>query len=352
MKSGRAPKILIIRRENIGDLVCTTPLISMLRNGFDKPYIACLVNVYNAQVLEGNTDIDDVFFYKQNRHQEGKSDFIRGILKGLLIYLKLLFKNFDYVVVATTHYPSKTMRLVKSIFPRKIIAFVGDNDPCAKYVDIPVKYRRENKHIVEELVSLAFPLVGDVSISNMKLFPEKDALSKADSLFKSKKMICPIIGIHISSRRESQRWSVESFKKLIRELYDLYGYSFVLFWSPGNESNRLHPGDDNKAKAILSEMDDLPLIGYETTELRDLIAGISLCNSFICSDGGAMHIAAALGKPTVALFGVADASRWYPWGVPHVVLQTGSREACDVSVQMVVNAYSSIVPKPQMKGEL
>ena len=53
-------------------------------------------------------------------------------------------------------------------------------------------------------------------------------------------------------------------------------------------------------------------------ELADLIAAFALCDAFICADGGAMHLAAALGLPTVALFENLESKkrRWHPWQVP------------------------------------
>ncbi len=58
-------KILVIRRDNIGDLVCTTPMIRMLRRHYPDAWIAALVTRYNAEVLAGNPDLDAVFAYQK-----------------------------------------------------------------------------------------------------------------------------------------------------------------------------------------------------------------------------------------------------------------------------------------------
>jgi ADP-heptose:LPS heptosyltransferase len=52
----------------------------------------------------------------------------------------------------------------------------------------------------------------------------------------------------------------------------------------------------------------------------------------ICSDGGAMHIGAALDKPIVCFFGNSDSTHWHPWAVPYVLLQPASRDVADISV--------------------
>jgi len=56
-----------------------------------------------------------------------------------------------------------------------------------------------------------------------------------------------------------------------------------------------------------------------------------------------MHIAAALGKPILCFFGNSGATRWRPWGVPHVLLQPPSMNAADVSVEDAYAAYERLL---------
>jgi ADP-heptose:LPS heptosyltransferase len=92
----------------------------------------------------------------------------------------------------------------------------------------------------------------------------------------------------------------------------------------------------------MAALQGLPAIAYPTTQLADLIAGLAVCDSVICADGGAMHLAAGLGKPIVALFGDSDPSRWKPWGVPHGVLQPPSRDVKDITPEGVLESWSSL----------
>jgi len=79
-----------------------------------------------------------------------------------------------------------------------------------------------------------------------------------------------------------------------------------------------------------------------TPNLGELIAGLSLCDRVICSDGGAMHLAAALAKPIVCLFGQSDAARWHPWGVPYELLQPASRDVRDIGLGDVLAALGRL----------
>ena len=47
--------------------------------------------------------------------------------------------------------------------------------------------------------------------------------------------------------------------------------------------------------------------------MKELIALIGLARVFVGNDGGPMHIAAAAGRPTAAVFGSSNASVWHPW---------------------------------------
>ena len=66
-------RILIVRRDNIGDLVLTTPLIAALRAKKPDAWIGFLANSYNAPVLSGNPHLDAVFAYDKAKHRPDKS---------------------------------------------------------------------------------------------------------------------------------------------------------------------------------------------------------------------------------------------------------------------------------------
>jgi len=76
-----------------------------------------------------------------------------------------------------------------------------------------------------------------------------------------------------------------------------------------------------------------------TPDLRTLVAALSIANRVICPDGGAMHLAAALGKPVLALFGDSPVDRWRPWGVPHRIARSASGDLADLPLREVLNAF-------------
>jgi ADP-heptose:LPS heptosyltransferase len=150
------------------------------------------------------------------------------------------------------------------------------------------------------------------------------------------------IGLHLSARKPSQRWPEAHFVAAMRMLAQNPRVRLRLLWAPGSEDDRRHPGDDEKAARVSAASAGLPVEAIETQALPALIAGLNGCDLVLLSDGGAMHIAAALGKPVVCFFGQSDATYWRPWGVPCRVLQPASRLVSDVSPAEAVAALRAL----------
>ena len=84
------------------------------------------------------------------------------------------------------------------------------------------------------------------------------------------------------------------------------------WWSPDPAKN---PLPDRWRK----EIDGASImLGLTIPELAELIRGARL---YIGNDSGPMHLAAAVGTPTIAVWGSSDSRRWRPWSVDHRVVQ-------------------------------
>jgi heptosyltransferase III len=157
-----------------------------------------------------------------------------------------------------------------------------------------------------------------------------------------------LVGLHLSARKPSQRWPMERFAALAQRLRREHGVTVMLFWSPGAPDNPLHPGDDDKAALVQSAVRRADpsaaqwLVPMPTTSLDALIARLSGVDALICADGGAMHVAAGLGIPIVAMIGDSSTVHWRPWGVASRVLQAPSREVSALGVSDVHEAFMSL----------
>lgn len=340
-------KVLVIRRDNIGDLICTTPLFEAIRQQYPDAYIAALVNSYNAPAIQGNPHLDAVFAYTKGKHADGETVFGAYWRRACLLW-KLRRLRFDYVLLASSGFAGRALKLARVIAPRHIVGFVTETTSSA-YIDLPVPcVSTEMRHETEEMFRLLAPLGVFGTIPGLTVVPDSGTLADLRQSLPATVAHAaagPLVALHISARKEKQRWPVEHFAELAHRLHAGIGARFLLFWSPGDENNPFHPGDDGKAKRLLTEMAGLPVAPVHTAHLSELIAGLSLCDAAVLSDGGAMHVAAGLGKPLVCFFGNSSAERWHPWGVPYRLLQKPSRDVADISVDEAEAAFVDLVTK-------
>lgn len=310
-----ALRILILRRDNIGDLVCTTPLIAALRGQLQGAWIGALVNTYNAEVLARNTLLDEVLVYEKMKHRS------KGALKLFKDRLKLLSsirgRRLDAVLVPAPS--AQSLKLAKSLGARKVVMAPDD---------LPAEM-----HEVERSFEAGRELGITGAPGKVRVFPDPAAVERVRDLAGTG----PFVAIHISARRPKRRWPLERYAALAREL--ALDSHVMLLWAPGAADDPRQPGDDVAAAKVLELAGGGGhIIPLPTLDLATLIAALSLARLVICPDGGAMHLAAALGKPVVALFGDSPVARWRPWGVEHRVVRPESGDLADLAFEPVLAA--------------
>jgi ADP-heptose:LPS heptosyltransferase len=338
-------RILVVRRDNIGDLVCTTPLLSALRRHYPQAWIGALVNSYNAPVLERNPDLSEILAYTKLKHVEpGQSAF--AALRARLVSLwRLRRMELDYVVLATSDFVPRTARLARWLAPKKVAGFSDGSARAARALDLSVPIADvQGRHEVERVFTLAGLFGIDGAIPGLTVVPDPAEVAKARAEFGG-----PTVGLHISARRPAQRWPAERFAELVERLHGEHRVTVALMWSPGPANHPTHPGDDEKAQQILARFGARArLVAYPTERLQQLIGALAACDAVVCSDGGASHVAAALGKPMVCFFGDSPAERWRPWGVPLRLIQPATRKVADVTVDEAVAAFVSLVAETRI----
>ncbi|PYJ03142.1 MAG: hypothetical protein DME25_13260, partial [Verrucomicrobia bacterium] len=121
------------------------------------------------------------------------------------------------------------------------------------------------------------------------------------------------IALQPGARWWNKRWPVEHFAELVRRLSA--SFAEVRFAILGGPADR----ELGQAIARAAPARCLDLTGR--TLLPELIEWTRLCDLVVTNDSGPMHIAAALGKPIVALFGPTEPRRTGPYGQLDRVLQ-------------------------------
>src|SRR5471032_2198246 len=296
----RMKNILIIRRDNIGDLVCTTPLIEGVKKAYPDANVYLLINSISQDVIKNNPHIHRTYIYKKAKHRAKNQTALGVYLERAAIFIKLRTIHFD-ADFSGNHQVEKTFSYLKSI-------------------------TQENIPIPEVKV---FPDSGELLLAKQK---REELLPDCNYIY----------GVHVSSRSPKRRWSLEHYAEIINRMTAGNDHGVLIFWSPQGKLSPDDIGDQARAEQLIELCANERVALYPTASVRELIGGFAQCNTILCSDGGQMHLASALQKNLVVFFGDTDKEAWHPWSGQYRIMQTLSGECMDVAVDDVWAALQAI----------
>ena len=147
-------RLLVIRPDNIGDLVLTTPLLQGLRQALPDAWIGVLVNSYNAPVLDRNPWTDAVFAYEKLKHVAPAVRFA-SLMRRLMLFRSLRRLDIGCAILAAPGFQKRALRLARFSGSRGILGYVEPGYEQADAIDRPVQYQRGlPRHEVDEVYAL------------------------------------------------------------------------------------------------------------------------------------------------------------------------------------------------------
>lgn len=129
---------------------------------------------------------------------------------------------------------------------------------------------------------------------------------KAARLLSNKKLIfaiCP------TSNGKEKMWPIEYFIKLIQNLThedNIFHNAYIMIIAAAHERDYIKP--------LLDSFNPSRIINLIGSSLQFSAACLTYATLYIGNDSGIMHLSAALGTPTIGLFGPSDPLLWAPWG--------------------------------------
>jgi heptosyltransferase-2 len=103
----------------------------------------------------------------------------------------------------------------------------------------------------------------------------------------------------------AKEWPLVRYSAVIDMLHDRFGAECVLVGAPGERS---------RCEQVAATARGVALVAAGATGIGELKALLSLCDGFAGNDSGAMHLAAALGIPSIGIFGSTNPDRTGPTG--------------------------------------
>jgi ADP-heptose:LPS heptosyltransferase len=328
---GQVQRILVVRNDNVGDVLCCTPAIHALRRAFPKAYLAALVVAYSRDAITGNPDLDEVFVYEKAKHRPDRNRMV-SLLKQLRVERSLFRKRFDLVIGMRSSFSWSEAWLVYFTGAPFRLGYdpgVGSNRKFSFFYNLRVP-GAPDQHEVEKALYLVQRIGIRPARKRLSVFIPQEEKDQVDA-FLTENQIDPegLIGFHLSSRLPANRWGQEKFSELALRIIEEKGKAVVLTWGPG---------DEGRAKEVQRRV-GAGVFLFPTPNFKSLGAIQKRCRVFVSPDGGAMHFSTAVGTPTVGLFGKTDPRLWAPWGDGHIALRRG-KESELISVDEV---YKTVV---------
>ena len=301
-------RILVIRGGAIGDFVLTLPAISLLRGGFPKARIEILGYKHIAALAEGR------FYAEATRSIEYSAlagFFGNGtdLLPGLCDY----FHSFDLVVSYLFDPDGHFHHNLQRCGVEEVLA-------CSPRICGGEHAARQLARPLEELgLSLRDPAA--------TLYP-----SASDQKFAAhfcQRIGRPIVALHPGSGSKSKNWPISKWTELAEAI--LVGGRAASLLFIGGEA------DQEKMNALRLMSGDAVHLA-ENLPLPILAAILEQCAVFVGHDSGISHIAAAIGTPSVLLFGPTDPDVWAPANRDVRVLRAPNGDLAHLPLSAVTEA--------------
>jgi lipopolysaccharide heptosyltransferase II len=310
---------LLIRPDHMGDLLFATPAFHLLRAALPAARVTLLVGPWSRAVVVGNPDLDAVRICRFPGFERQPKTSLVAPYRLLVAMARELRNQFDIAVVLRFDHWWGAWLAAAAGIPRRI---GYDRPETRPFLTDALPYQT-GRHEVEQNAALvaavatgavgrAGPLRYAVSGSAQAWVVDWLQAHQADG-------DRPLVAIHPGAGAPVKQWPVSAWAEVAAALTRDHRARIVLTGSAAEQP---------LTAAIAAALPEPPLDVSGLTNLDQLAALLARCALALGSDSGPLHLAVAVGTPTVHLYGPVDPARFGPWGDParHAVL--ASRWPC------------------------
>jgi len=327
-------KAIVIRQHNqFGDVLCTIPLLRALKTRFNLTELAVVVSPQNIDAIRGCKYVDRIVNYDKLAFYKSPSAFLK--------FFKALRGDFDILLVPSNVSMSLTNDVMAFFIKAK--AKIGpkslENKPnrTGGVYDIALDLQWNNgiTHQSYRNMQVAVPLGIDPARESKELEydVDKQLLDEVSSFVNAVKRNSSLrIAIHAGAGKVINRWNVWNFAKLSELLHD--HLNAELYFTEG--------AFDHEIVEQLASLVKIPFVRVRNKTIQFIAALLKQMNLVITNDTGIMHLSAAVGTPTLSLFGPTDPLQWAPLGGKHRFIFGRGGDINSIEVDKVVNLVKKI----------
>lgn len=288
-------KILIVKLDNIGDVVLVSPLIEALKKNIPGLILDILIRKECLEVVSNNPDINKIHII----NPVWKKVSLKNLLDNFRFISLARHNNYDYVVDFRGELP-------EVVFSRLCAKnnLIGYDLPWIKFMFDSVIRHSKNMHMVYSFLEVARLFGIKCDCANVKMFLNKDEKRGLDSALAENDIKNDFVIISPGASCSSKMWEEEKWGKVADFIIDKYKYS-VICTGLRNENGIISKITYSAKNRVHNLAGKLSL-----TELAILIKYAKL---IISVDSAAVHIASCFSVPTIALYGLTNPGEWGPF---------------------------------------
>jgi ADP-heptose:LPS heptosyltransferase len=284
-------RILIMHQGAIGDLILSLPSLYSLREKYSEAHFEVMGYPYILSLIYKRFYADAIVSVDRAGVAALYND--DGCLNEELLRYLCQFKKAFIFGGNTQEVVIKNIKQIKGgpeVYPIK--TFPGSTD----------------MHVTDFQLSQLGMLGFDNQHIPPKVYLRTEDISQAQQLLHQQQVDMknnPIVAVHTGSGSKDKNWPLKNYVSLLKSLYQKNRGTVLVVEGPAEKNTT----------ADLSEaLDGIAYITLQSLALPLLAAVLSRCDLFIGNDSGITHLAAALGVPTIALFGPTEPRVWGPRG--------------------------------------
>jgi predicted lipopolysaccharide heptosyltransferase III len=286
-------RVLLVRLRSIGDTVLSTPSPYALRRFLPQAQIDILVEDWVAPVLDDHPHVDNVVVLER-----------AGVISRARVARQIRSTGYD--VVYNLHGGTTATFLTRATGARHRVGLKSYQYAHLHNHQAPsplLLWGQQKTHSVEQQLALlgwtGVP-VTDRPRSHLAITSEAAAAVNqrlTEAGIENQKIAL----IHPAAAFATKQWATEKFARVAHSLADR-GVVSVAIGGP----------EDRDVLKSLTKQAPVPIASFDVS-LPEVSALAARSAIFVGNDSGIAHIAAAVGTPSVVIFGSSNVAHWRPW---------------------------------------
>ncbi len=325
-QSTHAPRILLIRPDHLGDLLMTTPVLAAIRARAPDAHISMMVGPWSSEIVERHPAVDQLITCRF-------PGFQRAAQKPLAPYIllwqtarQLRRQGYDLAINLRTDFWWGAALLYLAGIPRRVGYAIQPGTPFLTHALLFTPRLHSTVYNLR-LASAGLETLGYPSLDEpytparypLAFTPTANEQAQIAERLANNGITTsmPFVVIHPGTGGAVKLWRNEAWATIADELAAMHNLSIILTGSPQERS---------LLEEIARLMKNTPVMLNDIT-VGQLAALFSQARMVLGVDNGPLHLATALDRPTLALFGPTDAHIFGPWGEPtrHIVITSTYR---------------------------